>query len=68
MMRIDGENYIPFDERKTMTKKVWKVKQAEGRKFNGFNTGERAFENKKKPSRAKSKRNFQKDLDRALNQ
>ena len=67
-MKIDGKNYIPFDERKTMTKKAWKIKQTEERKFNGFNTGERTFENKKKPSRAKSKRNFQKDLDRALNQ
>lgn len=67
-MRIDGENYIPFDERKTMTKKAWKVKQIEGRKTNGFNTGERMFESKKKPSRAKSKRNFQKELDKALNQ
>ena len=67
-MRIDGENYIPFDERKTMTKKAWKVKQTEGRKTNGFNTGERPFQDKKNPSRAKSKRNFQKELDKALNQ
>ena len=67
-MKIEGENYISFDERKTMTKKAWKIKQAGNRKMNGFNTGERMFENKKKPSRAKSKRNFQKDLDKALNQ
>lgn len=65
-MRINGENYIPFDERKTMTKKAWKVKQAEGRKTNGFNTGERMFESKKNPSRAKRKKNFQKVLDKAL--
>lgn len=65
-MKIEGENYIPFDERKTMTKKAWKVKQAEGRKMNGFNTGERMFETKKNPSRAKKKKNFQKVLDNAL--
>ena len=65
-MRINGENYIEFDERKTMTKKTWKIKQAEMRKTNGFNTGERMFENKKKPSRAKRKKNFQKVLDNAL--
>ena len=65
-MKIDRENYIPFDERKTMTKKAWKVKQAEGRKTNGFNTGERMFENKKNPSRAKRKKNFQKVLDKTL--
>lgn len=65
-MKIEGENYIPFDERKTMTKKAWKVKQAENRKMNGFNTGERKFESKKKPSRQKSKKNFQKELDKAL--
>ena len=67
-MRINGENYIPFDERKTMTKKAWKVKQAEERKTNGFNTGERMFERKKNPTRAKRKKNFQKELDKALNQ
>lgn len=65
-MKIEGENYIPFDERKTMTKKAWKIKQAENRKMNGFNTGERKFESKKKPSRQKSKKNFQKELDKAL--
>jgi len=65
-MKIEGENYIPFDERKTMTKKAWKVKQAENRKMNGFNTGERMFESKKKPSRQKSKKNFRKELDKAL--
>ena len=65
-MKIEGENYIPFDERKTMTKKAWKVKQAENRKMNGFNTGERMFESKKKPSRQKSKKIFQKELDKAL--
>lgn len=65
-MKINGKNYIPFNERKTMTKKAWKVKQAEGRKTNGFNTGERMFENKKKPSRQKSKKIFQKELDKAL--
>jgi hypothetical protein len=36
--------------------------------MNGFNTGERMFENKKYPSRAKAKKNFQKELDKALNQ
>ena len=65
-MKINGENYIEFDERKTMTKKAWKVKQAEGRKTNGFNTGECMFESKKNPSRAKRKKNFQKVLDKAL--
>lgn len=65
-MKINGENYIAFDERKTMTKKAWKVKQAESRKMNGFNTGERMFEGQKNPSRAKRKKNFQKELDKAL--
>lgn len=67
-MKINGDDYIEFDERKTMTKKAWKIKQAERRKMNGFNTGERMFENKKKPSRKKAKRNFQKELDKFLNQ
>lgn len=57
-----------YDIRKDMTKKAYKEMKKENRVMNGFNTGERAFENKKKPSRAKSKRNFQKDLDKALNQ
>ena len=57
-----------YDIRKDMTKKAYKEMKKANRVMNGFNTGERAFENKKKPSRAKSKRNFQKDLDRALNQ
>ena len=59
-------DYIPFDLRKTMTKKAWKVYQAERRTMNGFNTGERMFENKKHPSRGKVKKNFQKELDKAL--
>ena len=57
-----------YDIRKDMTKKAYKEMKKANRVMNGFNTGERAFENKKKPSRAKSRRNFQKDLDRALNQ
>ena len=32
-------DYIPFDLRKTMTKKAWKIQQAERRTMNGFNTG-----------------------------
>ena len=61
-------NYIPFDLRKTMTKKAWKVMQAERRTMNGFNTGERMFENKKNPKRCKAKKNFQKELDKFLNE
>lgn len=57
-----------YDIRKDMTKKTYKEMKKANRVMNGFNTGERTFENKKKPSRAKSKRNFQKDLDKALNQ
>lgn len=59
-------DYIPFDMRKTMTKKAWEELQKSKRKMNGFNTGERMFENKKHPSRKKSKKNFQKELDKAL--
>lgn len=57
-----------YDIRKDMTKKAYKEMKKANRAMNGFNTGERPFENKKNPSRAKSKRNFQKDLDKALNQ
>lgn len=57
-----------YDIRKDMTKKAYKEMKKANRVMNGFNTGERAFENKKNPSRAKSKRNFQKELDKALNQ
>lgn len=57
-----------YDIRKDMTKKAYKEMKKANRVMNGFNTGERTFENKKKPSRAKSKRNFQKVLDKALNQ
>lgn len=57
-----------YNIRKDMTKKAYKDMKKANRVMNGFNTGERPFENKKKPSRAKSKRNFQKDLDKALNQ
>ena len=59
-------NYIEFDMRKTMTKKDWLALQKANRVMNGFNTGERIFESKKKPSRKKAKRNFQKELDRFL--
>lgn len=59
-------DYIPFDLRKTMTKKAWKIQQACRRTTNGFNTGERMFENKKHPSREKAKKSFQKELDKAL--
>jgi hypothetical protein len=57
-----------YDIRKDMTKKAYKDMKKANRVMNGFNTGERPFENKKNPSRAKSKRNFQKELDKALNQ
>lgn len=57
-----------YDIRKDMTKKAYKEMKKTNRVMNGFNTGERTFENKKRPSRTKSKRNFQKDLDKALNQ
>ena len=59
-------NYIEFDMRKTMTKKEWLKVQKSNRVMNGFNTGERYFESKKKPKREKAKRNFQKELDRCL--
>ena len=59
-------NYIEFDMRKTMTKKDWLALQKANRVMNGFNTGERVFASKKKPSRKKAKRNFQKELDRFL--
>lgn len=57
---------IPFDERKTMTKKAWKIKQAEKRSMNGFNTGTRTFQDAKHPNRKKAKKNFQKELDKFL--
>ena len=57
-----------YDIRKDMTKKAYKEMKKANRMMNGFNTGERSFQGKKNPSRAKSKRNFQKELDKALNQ
>lgn len=60
------EKSIEFDLKKTMTKKQWLEKQKAKRNANGFNTGERMFENKKKPKRAKNKENFQKLLDKYL--
>lgn len=57
-----------YDIRKDMTKKAYKEMKKANRVMNGFNTGERPFQDKKNPSRAKSKRNFQKELDKALNQ
>ena len=57
---------IEFDRRKTMTKKAWLEIQKSNRVMNGFNTGERVFESKKRPSRKKAKKNFQKELDRFL--
>lgn len=57
-----------YDIRKGMTKKAYKEMKKANRMMNGFNTGERPFQDKKNPSRAKSKRNFQKELDKALNQ
>ena len=57
-----------YDIRKDMTKKAYKEMRKANRVMNGFNTGERPFQDKKNPSRAKSKRNFQKELDKALNQ
>ena len=53
-------------DKKDMTKKEWLNLQKEKRKTNGFNTGERMFENKKNPKRAKNKENFQKLLDKYL--
>lgn len=57
---------IKFD-RKQMTKKQWKIYQAEKRSTNGFNTGERPFDGEKYKSRAKRKKDFQKILDNELN-
>ena len=57
-----------YDVRKDMTKKAYKEMKKANRVMNGFNTGERPFQDKKNPSRAKSKRNFQKELDKAFNQ
>lgn len=51
-------------DKKSMTKKVWIQKQKEMRKMNGFNTGERLFDTPKHQSRAKSKKDFQKILDK----
>jgi len=51
-------------DKKSMTKKAWKEKQKEMRKMNGFNTGERMFDTPKHQSRAKSKKDFQKILDK----
>jgi len=60
------DKIIEYDRRKDMTKKTWLEIQKANRVTNGFNTGERMFESKKKPSRKKAKRNFQKELDRFL--
>ena len=57
-----------YDIRKDMTKKAYKEMKKANRVMNGFNTGERMMQDKNNPSRAKSKRNFQKELDKALNQ
>lgn len=51
-------------DKKSMTKKAWKQKQKEQRVMNGFNTGERMFDTPKHQSRAKSKKDFQKILDK----
>lgn len=51
-------------DKKSMTKKAWQQKQKEMRKMNGFNTGERMFGTPKHQSRAKSKKDFQKILDK----
>lgn len=59
-------DYIPYDIRKDMTKKQYQERMKVNRITNGFNTGERMFEDKKNPSRAKRKKNFQKELDKAL--
>lgn len=59
-------DYIPYDIRKDMTKKAYKEMKKANRITNSFNTGERMFEDKKNPSRAKRKKNFQKELDKAL--
>jgi len=62
------EKIIPYDIRKSMTKKAYLEMQKSKRKMNGFNTGERLFDNKKHPSREKNKKNFQKELDKFLEQ
>jgi hypothetical protein len=62
------EKIIPYDIRKSMTKKAYLEIQKNKRKMNGFNTGERLFDNKKHPSREKNKKNFQKELDKFLEQ
>ena len=59
---------IEYDRRKDMTKKAWLELQKANRITNGFNTGERMFDGKKKPNRTKRKKDFQKELDRFLNQ
>lgn len=51
-------------DKKSMTKKAWKEKQKQLRNMNGFNTGERMFDTPKHPARAKSKKDFQKILDK----
>jgi len=61
-----NDKIIPYDIRKDMTKKEYLKLQKSKRVMNGFNTGERMFENKKHPSRGKSKKNFQKELDKCL--
>lgn len=50
-------------DKKSMTKKAWKEKQKKYRVTNGFNTGTRDIATEKMPTRAKRKRNFQKELD-----
>jgi len=60
------EKYIEFDARKTMTKKAWREAKKANRIVNGFNTGERMFKDAKHPSRQDRKKNFQKELDKAL--
>ena len=62
------EKIIPYDIRKSMTKKAYLEMQKSKRKMNGFNTGERLFDNKKYPSREKNKKIFQKELDKFLEQ
>ena len=62
------EKIIPYDLRKSMTKKQYLELQKNKRTMNGFNTGERMFANKKHPTRNKSKKNFQEELDKFLNQ
>ena len=51
-------------DKKYIKKKAWQKKQKEMRKMNGFNTGERMFDTPKHQSRAKSKKDFQKVLDK----